>query len=195
MQAWLRVVDRRHLRSEHASVLPLGRGDDAGSRSAASQRPTTVPAPPSHELREHAKRSANVSAELMVTAGRALLAARSGPVFGSAGGVDEALAASIEHIEHRLATAMLLGPTSEQVRWVRIYARNAGNAGLQERLHELLAQLVGRPPTQLREEPSAERRAMWQLAREALAVIRPMRALQRLYTEFSDQLHLHEQQT
>jgi protein HIRA/HIR1 len=191
LQTWRRVVVRRHLRSEHASVLPLGRGDDAAVASTSS---TTTAGAVVAELREQAKRSANVSAEL-VTAGRSLLAARSGPVFGSAGGVDEALAASIEHIEHRLATAMLLGPTSEQVRWVRIYARNAGNAGLQERLHELLAQLVGRPPTQLREEPSAERRAMWQLAREALAVIRPMRALQRLYTEFSDQLHLHEQQT
>jgi protein HIRA/HIR1 len=192
MLVWLRAVDRRHLHSEHSSVLPLGRPEDAAHQPVGPASATAGLAVT--ELREQAKRSASVAAEL-ITAGRSLLAARNGPVYAAAG-TDDALAASIEHIEHRLATALLLGPIGEKVRWVRIYARNAGNGGLQERLQELLTHLVGRPPAQhnsVDDAPSAERREMWQLAHEALAVIRPMRALQRLFTEFSAQLRSHEQ--
>lgn len=192
MLVWLRAVDRRHLQSEHASVLPLGRPEDVAAHRPPFGTPSTAGLAVT-ELREQAKRSASVAAEL-IAAGRSLLAARNGPVYAS----DDALAASIEHIEHRLATALLLGPIGEKVRWVRIYARNAGNGGLQERLHELLTHLVGRPPAQHNsadDAPSAERREMWQLAHEALAVIRPMRALQRLFTEFSTQLRSHEQPT
>lgn len=204
MQAWMRVVDRRHLRSEHSSVLPL-----SADEQAPLGAPTITVGTAVAQLREDAKRSANVSAEL-IAAGRALLTQRT--VFNNA--VDEQMSSSIEHLEHRLATALLLGPASEQLRWVRNYARNAANAGLTDRLRELLATLLGRPPAQHAADvdastsaapqplamldqsaaSAAHRREMWQLAREALAVIRTVRQLQRLYTEFSEQLRLYEQQ-
>jgi protein HIRA/HIR1 len=208
MQAWMRVVDRRHLRSEHASVLPLTADEQLplGGGAASTVGAAVV------QLREDAKRSANVSAEL-IAAGRALLAPRGGPMHAA---IDDAMSASVEHLEHRLAAALLLGPAAEQKRWVRIYARNAANAGLHDRLHELLAALIGRPPAQFddsvpaaasdaaraaappvaaldqSEADMAHRREMWQLAREALSVIRSVRPLQRLYTEFSDQLRHYD---
>ena len=74
-------------------------------------------------------------------------------------GIDASLTASIEHLEHRLAIALLLGPKSEQVRWIRAYARSAAQAGLQDRLQELLTRLLGAPPSATQSATNAEAKA------------------------------------
>lgn len=181
LETWLRVVDRRHLRAEHTSLLPGVA--EAVDNSCAVTTPPGAPAATAgesaHRLHVLARQQADIGRELLL-AGAASLRSRAQP-FGSS--IETAQAASIEHLEHRLTVAMLLGPYAEQERWLIAYARSA-HLGLAPRFFELLMQLLGAPPTpHTGSGGDHPRLASFRLVRGALQALRIARTEQRLYAE------------